>query len=189
MGIIQREYYGRHQIDTGRYAVPNQFIYLNGKDYIGPYHILPNGKFFTGFIPDMKSVQIIEKLNQNISADVISYNTLKKTQVPNHKSPVPIIPIIGETEIELGYIERFFIQKRNNPTNTIIEIDLEQYLNIGLENENISKINYNATFLKWHISNLETPILIELNRSSVNKAEKNFKGIKKYLQNYLEYSK
>ncbi len=189
MGIVNREYYGRHQIDTGKYAVPNQYIFLNGKEYVGPYHILPNGKFFTGFIPDMKSVEIIERPNQNFTADVINYNTLKNAQVPTHKSPIPVFPIIGEDDIEAGYIERFFIQKRNDPTNSIIEIDLDQYLNVGLENNNISKINYNATYLKWHISNLDTPILIELNKQSINTAEKNFKGLKKYLLNYLEYSK
>lgn len=45
MGIINREYYGRHQIDTGKYALKDQFIFLDGTDYVGPYHILPNGKF------------------------------------------------------------------------------------------------------------------------------------------------
>ena len=189
MGIIDREYYGRHRIDTGKYATPNQFIFLNGNDYVGPYHILPNGKSFTGFIPDLKSKQLLEKGEKFISNDVINYNNIKNEQLPTHKSPIPIFPLISESDIENGYIERFFIQRRNNPENTIIEIDLDQYLNIGVESNNISQVNYNAVYLKWHISNLTPKILIELNTQQLLKAEKKFKGLSKFITNYLEYSK
>jgi hypothetical protein len=189
MGIINREYYGRHQIDTGKYALKDQFIFLDGTDYVGPYHILPNGKFFTGNIPDLKSKQLIEKGDKLISKDVIKYNNIKNEQLTTHVSPISFFPIITESDLDNGYFERFFVQRRNNPENTIMEIDISQYLNIGLESNNISEVNYNSTHLKWYISNIEDGIKAQLNKQQVSDAEKKFKGLKKFITNYLEYSK
>ena len=189
MGIINREYYNLHQIDTGKYALPNQFIFLDGEDYVGPYHILPNGKFFTGNIPELKSKQIIEKGDKLISKDVIKYNNIKNEELTTFVSPVAFFPNINEIDIDNGYIERFFVQRRNNPDNTIMEIDLDQYLNIGTEKNNISSVNYNSIHLKWYISKLDDKTKIQLNRRQIEDAEKKFKGLKKFITNYLEYSK
>lgn len=187
MGIIQREYYGRHQIDTGKYAVENEYIFENGEDYIGPYHILPNGKTFTGFIPSINSKRIIKK-NLEISKDVVYYNNIKKESLPTHKSPVSIRPIITDEDIEYGQIQRFFIQKRNNPENSIMEIDVDQYMLVGTNSNGISEVSWNAGFCKWYIGNLSDTIKSELNRVQIAELEKKFKGIKKYIANYLEFS-
>jgi len=185
---IQKPYYGQHQILTSQYAKKDEFILLDGTDYEGLYHELPNGQTFTGATQEINSKEIIKKVLK-VSEDVKSYNRIKQQSISYYKTPVTVFRIILDDDYDNGYIERFFVQKRNNPINTIMEIDYDQYSNIGPDPGNINSLLYNSIFIRWKISKLNKDIMSTLNKIEVDTANVIFPGLKKYITNYLEFSK
>ena len=74
--MIKKPYYNLHQIISGQFTTGNEFITGDGSDYVGEYHILPNGSRYTGSIPSEQSVQLFIKYF-NVSNDVKIYNTIR----------------------------------------------------------------------------------------------------------------
>lgn len=185
---INRPYYGQHQILTSQYAKLGEFVLIDGTDYEGMYHELPNGQTFTGETQSLKSIEIIKK-DFNVSPDVRQYNNIRGNSIVTYTSPKLFFPIITKDDYDNGYIERFFVQKRNNPVNTVIEISYDEYTNIGTDPGNINSMAWNNVFIRWKISKLTPDILSTLNKMEVDIAEIVFPGLKKYLSNYLEFSK
>lgn len=186
--MIQNPYYGLHQILTGQYTPGGEFIKSNLNDYIGGYHILPNGQIFTEFKPTDKSEELFKKVF-NLHEDVKIYNKNKSFIVSKYVPPVPKIIKPSLDEYELGFFYRYFVQKRNSPLNTIMEIDVDQFNSINSRNQiGINEILYNSISIKWKISGAN---VIEHNKLNIQMAEKltKFKNLLGYITNFSEYYK
>lgn len=187
MPRIQRPYYNLHQITTGQYTSGNEFVLSNGQVYIGPYHILPNGQYFTEFQPIDSSVEIFE-LRLNPTEDILLYNRSTGREIDRYLTPNPYYPIPSLDDYNIGWIERFFIQKRTSPLNTIMEIDSTQFNGINTGNTSgINGILWNRLRLEWKISKLPVNDVQYLNLLSIQRAEPTFNGISGYLLNPLEF--
>ena len=122
---IVRPFYGLHRIDKGKYTNGNELVIEDGTDYVGTYHILPNNQKFTFARPEINSVELFEK-RFDLSDSVIRYNFLNDKITGQYISPFPIQPIPELDQYEDGEFERYFVQKRNNPRVTIVQIDSDQ---------------------------------------------------------------
>lgn len=182
-------YYPLSKIKTGLYTKGGEFIsyFENEKDYIGLYHELPNGEYWTEDIPiPNKSYRLIKKRFE-LSKDVILYNSIREREQSNYVQPIAYYPIVTDADYERGVISRFFVQKRSSPNNTIIEIDAPQQNSINRSNQiGISYLVWNNCAVNWHINGQYAE---QINRNSVDRAEINFPGIKNYLRNLLEFWK
>lgn len=182
-------YYPLSKIETGRYTKGSEFVpyFRTEDDYVGLYHILPNGEYWTESIPvDGKSFRLVPK-RFNASADVLKYNQIRSRPESQYINPVDYYPLIDDEDRAIGFKYRFFVQKRNSPENTIVEIDADQYKSINVDNfPGISNLIWNNCTIKWYISGLYAE---QLNRNELDNAEKKFPGIKKYLPNILEFWK
>lgn len=184
---IRKPYYGLHQIIPGKYTAGNEFILADGTDYEGAYHILPTNQKFTGEIPNKKSQELFEK-RSDVSELVKRYNRLMDVEVSRYVSPVPYQPSPTPDDYEIGEIQRFFVQKINNPTATITEIDGQQYNSINYNNSpGINGVLWNSLLIRWRISRIPAKDVAVLNRRTLVEAANTFTGIGLYITNVLEY--
>ena len=179
MPRIQQPHYNLHQIQTGQYSSGDEFVLVDGSIYIGPYHILPNGQRFTEFQPTDKSVELFE-LRLNPTQDILRYNQITGNRVNRFSAPNPYYPIPSLDDYSRGWIERFFIQRRTSPINTIMEIDSGQYNKINAP-EGINGTLWNKLRLEWKISKIPVKDAEYLNALSCQRAESAFAGISTFL--------
>lgn len=184
--MIQKPYFAQHQIVTSQYTDGSEYTLENGDTYIGLYHILPTGQRFTEATQVDKSELLIPKrLELSESAKTYNKNTSFKTF--NYVLPVSYFPSLNLRNLQEGSFQRYFVQKRNNPIGTIMEIDYEQYQSINSINQvGINGNIYNKCELTWRISG---PDVEKWNMYSISLAERNFPFLKTFLSNNLEFSK
>jgi len=184
-----RAHYNIHKVRTGLYTKGNEFTLPSGKMYVGAYHELPNGEFWTKFVPEIDSL-LLTRVDRNASEDVLSFNRVRTPLANNYINPVSYYPQPTIEEINSGVMERFFVQKRNNPLNTIHEIDVEQYNSINTENKvGINGVLWKGILLYWRISKYGREVSGDLNRKEIIKASRIFPGIATYLRDVLELYK
>lgn len=187
MPRIQRPYYNLHQLTTGQYTSGNEFVISTGEVYIGPYHILPTGQRFSGFQPEVKSIELFE-LRLNPTADILRYNQITDGGINRYSTPNPYYPSPSLDDYKRGWIERFFIQKRTSPINTIMEIDSQQFNQINTQNNpGINGILWNKLRIEWKISKIPSADANYLNLLSIQISEPKFTGISAYITNGLEF--
>ena len=187
MPRISQPYYNLHQIITGRYSSGNEFVLKNGEIYVGSYHILPTGQRFSGFQPEPSSVELFE-LRLNPTQDILRYNQITGNEINRYIPPILYSPIPTLDDYKKGKIQRFFVQKRNSPLNTILEIDYNQFNSINTENNpGINGVIYNKVLLEWRISKISTQDASYLNNLEIQKNLPNFPYLNLYLTNTLEF--
>jgi len=187
MPRIAKPYYNLHQIKLGQYTDGGEFILSDGSIYIGSYHILPNGQRFTGFRPETVSVELFE-LRLNPTQDILKYNQLSGKSIDKYVTPNPYQPIPTEDDYKRTFIERFFVQKRNNPLNTILEIDANQYNQVNILNKpGINGVIWKKLKVDWKISLLPKDDIQSLNTRQIEIHTGDFPGLNNYLTDVLEF--
>lgn len=187
--MAAQPYYHISSIKTAQYTTGNEFIIdnLNQDDYVGLYHILPNGDYWTETSPSDKSLKLLKK-NFKVSSDVKRYNFIRDIKQTSHSTPILFHPMPNQEDYKLGYINRYFVQKRNNPYKTIYEIAPLQYNTINKRNiDGLSAMIWNYVEIQWRISGVHAKML---NLQAIQTAEDHgFVNISKYLMNPLEFWK
>lgn len=184
---VKVPYYNLHQIITGRYTSGNDFVLPDGTDYIGEYHIIPTLQKFTGSRPMPDSVELFEK-RISISADTLKYNQIRDIDSTQYVMPILYYPIISIDDYKRGIIERYFVQKRNNPTNTILEIDGQQYNSINTRGKpGINGVIWNKIMILWRISRIPETDIAYLNRETLIRSKPTFPGLGTYITNITEF--
>lgn len=187
MPRIQQPYYNLHQIQTGQYTTGNEFVLASGNVYVGSYHILPNDQRFTGFQPERGSVELFE-LRLNPTKDILKYNQITGNEINRYDAPVIYYPNPKLEDYKIGFIERFFIQKRTSPSNTIMEIDVDQYNKINTQNNpGINGVIFNKLRVQWKISKIPINDIEIINKMTITHNEPYFPGIVTYLNNFIEF--
>jgi hypothetical protein len=187
MPRISQPYFNLHQIVTGKYTSGNEFVLRNGEDYVGLFHILPTGQRFSGSQPEPLSVELFEK-RFTPTLDILRYNQITESEINRYIPPILFYPQVTDEDYKRGKIQRFFVQKRNSPLNTIMEIDGQQYNSINNENNpGINGVIWNKLLLEWRISKIEPKDASYLNELEVQKSIPKFPYIQTYLTNFLEF--
>jgi len=185
--IFNAAKYPLHSIQTGLYTSGNEYVVWvdNQAEYVGQYHILPNGQAWTGAIPSSES-KYLSKKTYEYSDSVKAYNALRLQIESQNVAPIEHHPRPTPQDYTRGYIFTCFVQKRNNPLPTIVEISPQQFNSITYKNgPGINSLLYNSTQIKWMLT---TSLAAVLNAQGIRESEKKFPGIEKYLTNPLEFS-
>lgn len=184
---VKRPYFNLHQIITGQYTPGNEYVIEDGTDYIGQFHVLPTNQFFSGPRPETDSVEIFVKRG-SITKDVLTYNQTTGNKTAQYEVPIAIEPRPTSSDYQAGEMERFFVQKRNSPLNTIIEIDSVQYNKINTNNQpGINGVIWKGIRLVWKISKLPKDDAYLANQRTVIAANVDFPGLSKIVTNNLEF--
>lgn len=188
MAIIDHPYYSHHQLLTGQYTSGQELILGDGTDYVGGYHIQPNGKYFSEFSPNKNSVELFEK-RFDWTEDVRIYNKINNVVTSKYIQPTVHLARPTLEDYQEGYVYRYFVQKRNNPRVTIMEIDVDQYNKINSKNQpGLNSTIWNAVAIKWKITGAS---IIEFNEREILTSEIQFSfiGLRSYIKDLLEFSK
>lgn len=119
-----------------------------------------------------------------MAINIFRYNTIfeNDTNDFNISRIQTTVPSPSETDYKIGYIQRYFIQKRNDEGSYIYEVS-KQYFGDILDNP-----FFKGVTLKWKILGNREEVR-EMNRKSVSYASKDIKNISLYLPNYLQFHK
>jgi len=164
-----------------------EFVIKDGSEYIGAFHILPTNQKFSGARPEKGSVELFE-LRLNPTADILRYNQITGNEINRYNPPVSFSPYPTSDDYKRNKIERFFVQKRNSPLNTIVEIDQPQFASVNVQNNpGINGIIWNKVRLDWIISKIPINDAEYLNGREIQKNLINFPHLDLILTNTLEF--
>jgi len=185
-----KSFYIENEIVNNLYTTGSEWTLTDGTEYIGLYHQYTTGETYTE--PEWNS-KLSKKLIKYVQQPKIvqEYNSLKLIRITSSEMPRAVVPNISISDIQIGYINRFFIKKVNELN--IIEIDQQQYNDYST----IFDIRlYSVVKIKWFITgnlqdsyenNVMIPGILSKNSKEVHEANSMMPGIVDKLTNLQEY--
>lgn len=158
---------------------------LDGKEYIGEYHI-EGLTIKTGPIKSPES-KVLQKLYNN--QDHYTYNKLFSFQVPVLKfvDPIPHLYRPIEQVYTIGKDNRYFVEKINDDASYAIEINETQYRLIGKTN-GIDPGLYSFVSITWQLTGYREDIITQ-NQKAITTASSKVPSIAYAIRNYLEFAR
>ena len=189
----RRIFYPESDRTYGLYTQGKEWMLVeNDKEYKGPYHKFSDGVVMTGAEPSKQSKYLIpyKDISEASVKATELYRSITTEKVDKYVMPRYYFPILRPVDKENGYIQRYFVQKKNNPiAATIIEIDKTQFDNVKMKNgTHINGKLYKKISLRWVILGTEDEIKSK-NRETLSTYERRCPGIKQYLGVLTELSK
>ena len=196
-------------VNEGLYTNGSEFTTTNGKPYKGYYHQLFDGAVSSGKTPNSPDSQ---PLITNYSTDDpnnyivptqenINYASLQPANQELYSSsgdPLPHFPIITGKDYQRGQIIRYFAKKRNEDPPQIREITKDAFSDLNSSRGQYNYALWTVTSVFWKISGplrdslnkngVKTSGIIDTNRRLVENANKDFRGIRQYLSNLIQFA-
>ena len=172
-------YIPKNKIQTNLYTSGDEYIILSsGRSYIGYYHKLYNGKFFTGKTPNDSNIKELIKLNDG-DGDASSIPTV----IPYN----PLLPT--EQDYQVGQFIRYFSIKRNQTIFT--EISKETYNDFKQQNSNTPWKLYRVFSLSWILKgDINNVAQTNKNITELTEVKEKVLGLSLYLkENWTQYYK
>lgn len=187
-------YYPESKIIPNQYTSGKEYqISDTAKEYTGRYYILSNGKVFSG-TPNDKNSKQLEKIS--VQSDYSKANN--SIQPSTFVLPNPFYPSPKEEDYKRGYLQRYFLKRRNADYTTIREISQDDYTNFTL-NTDLGASLYVGVILNWKITgpinndysdkNFPKPGIIETNQKLVKLKEGVMPGFSNFFKDYKQFAK
>ena len=194
MAIRRPAYSLPEQIKTGLYTTGKEYMFVDLREYIGPYHVYPNGAVYTEANYSDRSVPLIPYVSSQENKKVLGedrnvennsiYFKLTGKKFNKYVEPQYYYPTVTEDDKEQGFIERYFVQRINN-LNEITEISRQQFQSVNTNNTvGIDGGIYNKLRLQWIIAG----DVVKENQIKLQRAELTMPGISNYLTDLDEFS-
>ena len=185
-----------------------EFIDSTGKPYSGFYHSLFNGQIYSGKTPLDPTRQLLSVLPKDESPNQV-LNTSTNSEYSNlrpknqelfeyGKNPTAFIPQPKGKDYQRGQIERYFAKKRNETPSRILEINQSTYNDIITQSGEYNYALWQVVKIFWKISGplndtrnpngVVTAGIVDTNERLVNFTNKEFRGIKEYLSNLIQFA-
>ena len=172
----QKSYYTVDELITNLYTNGQELMTEQGVEYRGQYHRYTTGEIYSlNTWNDKLSKKLIAY--EDITSPAYKYKQLKNID-NKHNSFNAVTPVITETDKKLGFIMRYFIQRRNDLR--ITEINKEQYQ--MWQTKKIDPNLYVAIELIWIITGNPSSNVVR-----TIKANQTMPGLLSKLPNATEY--
>ena len=182
---MRQKQYNERQIITSQYTSGGEFT-LDGNDYIGSYHILPDGTHWTLDTQSSESKFLSKYDVYEFDEEVKRFKRNIPNKAPRYISPIPYTPNVDQIDYTYQTIERYFVQNVSN-SKVIIEIDLDQYRSINIRNyPGIDGLLWRKTMVTWYLNKTMAAIK---NPVHIKTANKQIPGLSDYLVNIFEFTK
>jgi len=185
--LYPQPYTPKYKIQRG-FTEGNEYIIRNtNENYVGLYHIYPNGAIYSNGELTADSVELIRNLF-NDSPNNLTYFTLRNLTFDRYRYPVFYLPLPTDDDYKIGILTRYFAQKINEP-DVIIEIDSKQAKSANRSNKvGINRYIWNVQAVEWTITG-DTEQVTKANKKVLSFSEQRIPGITMYLYNLLEFHK
>ena len=177
-------YIPKNKIQTNLYTPGDEYIISSsGQNYIGYYHKLYNGKFFTGKTPNESDIKELIVFVGNKDLNPNGFNIFPTPLVSYN----PILPT--EKDYQVGEFIRYFSIKRNQPI--YVEIDKDTYNNYQTRNPQVPWKSHKAFSLIWKLTgDVNQVAQVNKNITELTEAQENIFGLGLYLkENWIQYYK
>lgn len=195
-------YFPKNKIITNLFTSGEEYITLEGEDYIGFYHKLYTGKYFTGKTPEDKpTTEIFPSVDsdddrlqiltpQKFNSISIVDEAYLLQQFPNlgdRLIPTQHYPKPTENDYKVGNFKRYFCVKANE--NSYLELDKKTYDKLSSKNSNWAYELYVTFFLVWYITGEESQVeSTNKNLVLIQEQRSNRRGLKEFLrENYTKF--
>jgi hypothetical protein len=152
----------------------------NNIRYYGVYYTV-SGQYIT--TPSYTDTTVVLRTRPVTTTGNDVYDRVKNGNVTNKfVQPIHFIPTITDEDLTTGYIQRYFVTKRNEP-NVFIEISNTQYSKYDIANQEVIDANIWKRFnLRWLINGEKTYVM-ETNRKTIviYEREDGLYGLSKFL--------
>ena len=152
----------------------------DGTRYQGVYYKIDDDTFITTPTPTADTVVLTT--TQTFKRAETIYDRIKGDTTSLYIAPSHYVPVITDEDVLIGYIERYFVMKRNEP-GLFVEISNEQYNKYSFDNQQAINANlWNRFSMRWTIAGpLEEVITLNRKTVAVYENEDNLPGLSKFL--------
>lgn len=177
----------KYKITRG-YTSGGEYIVKNTtEDYVGFYHIYPNGAIYSNNELLRSSVELIRSRGLTSTVSKLYYS-LKKLTFDKHVLPVFYMPVITDEDRQRGTVYRYFAQKINEP-HLIIEIDVKQAKAANRSNKvGINRNIWNVIQIEWTVTGNPEHVR-KTNNKVLSYVSRTMPGLNMYLTDLLEFHK
>ena len=158
---------------------------LDGVDYVGEYHYAGRTPK-TGPVPEPGS-RILRRVYRNPDDYIYDHLHNFDVEVLRYRDPKQIVYKPTEQLYTAGYDTRYFVEKIQDDYSYAIEIDVEQYNNIGTRG-GIDPNIYPSAAVRWKLTGTQEGIF-DHNRLQVYRASTACPSIDYAIKNYLEHAR
>ena len=176
-------YIPKNKIQTNLYTSGEEYIILSsGQEYIGYYHKLYNGRYFTGKTPNEYDVKELI-LQSNNDSSLKGVNISSTNSIPYN----PLLPT--EQDYQVGEFRRYFSIKRNQTIFT--EISKETYDKFKQQDPQAPWRSYRVFFLTWKLTgDVNQVAQTNKNITELTESRERVFGLSLYLkENWIQYYK
>lgn len=164
-------------------------------EYVGFYHIYPNGAVYTGAAPTPTAQPLVKYFRSDLDVNQQTVNSIPENNLIyakmtnarfyNYVTPTTYYPVISTKDRQAGTIQRFFMKKINE--TEIIEVSGETYARRNDSNRvGVDLDLYDYVDIQWSIKG---PIedVRTANRRIILQAETTLPGLRNFLTNLTEF--
>lgn len=182
--------YRDSDIQNNLYTFGDEFMTADNLEYKGLYHkYISTKEVYTGGTWNEQTSKPLYPLIR-LAENVKTYDELRNSNRTKKTAILPVQITITQTDINNGFIERFFLKKINEPI--YVEISESQF---NLYGSSIDTNLYAADSCNWYIIGpieskhqpIHVPGVIELNTREIQRMEQTLPGISKKLTNPLQF--
>lgn len=170
---------------------------INGQEYIGYYNITARGPFTGRVFADKEQPLSVLRIVLNEQSQLYDELATKNgyTTDLEFDDPVAAQTTITAKDKKSGFINRYFLQQRNDKRARIKEIDKVQFDSVSDGTAGINPNLYKSVALRWKITGPEfdikdgdtiiTPGVRDTNARTLKEKSNIIRGLYLYLKNYL----
>ena len=170
---------------------------INGQEYIGYYNITARGPFTGRVFADREQPLSVLRIVLNEQSQLYDELATKNgyTTDLEFDDPVGAQTTITAKDKKSGFINRYFLQQRNDKRARIKEIDKVQFDSVSDGTAGINPNLYKSVALRWKITGPEfdikdgdtiiTPGVRDTNARTLKEKSNIIRGLYLYLKNYL----
>ena len=170
---------------------------INGQEYIGYYNITARGPFTGRVYADKEQPLSVLRIVLNEQSQLYDELATKNgyTTDLEFDDPVAAQTTITAKDKKSGFINRYFLQQRNDKRARIKEIDKVQFDSVSDGTAGINPNLYKSVALRWKITGPEfdikdgdtiiTPGVRDTNARTLKEKSNIIRGLYLYLKNYL----
>ena len=192
-------YIPKKLVNPGLYATGDNFLDATTRDvYRGPYHANFNGSLFSGndpYDPEKrplfpnhdKTVKPTRVINNPVNRNYEEINDKNSNLLKYGEDPKSFTPKPQIKDYQRGSINRYFAKRATEKPPRIIEISAKAYNSILNKDGKYNYAIWRIGKVLWRISGDNEQEVTNTNKQQVENANKEFRGIKSFLRNLIQF--
>jgi hypothetical protein len=212
MAFRKKIYYPDSQIEKNLYTRGKEWMFLDDwKEYVGYYHKYSNGEVYTEREWDsMRSKRlVVYKENPNSYFRYLDlknyteyrgekYEIIGSEKIYSYVAPRAVKVVPSMTDTENGFMNRYFVYKRNEPNRIMYEVDEPQIKDFDKLNAGINHNLYGYITIPWKLTGPEFDVIANgitkttgvasTNQRIIDRFSKKFPILNRLLNNPREHS-